>query len=309
MLRNVAVRVGLIAIGVLMSCVLVEVVLQIGAFYIRTTSDDGPSAWNSASAVRVLALGDSNTYGLYLADRAEAYPSVVETLWRQQRAPERPIEVINAGVPGTNSSRVRKDFQRLLEAFRPDVVTLMLGANDFWTEPVPLEDEALTLGNRLWSVSRLYRLFFMVRRTFQNEQAEVEFGNPDGYRPNRGTMQFGSSEFNLGWTNKSPNQVWQGKVTENLTAIAEIAGAVGVRTIFLTYPSTGRASYRWANHRIVAAAEALDVPLVESREVFSQSCGGAACDELFFPDQHPTALGHRLIAEALFDKLVIERTP
>ncbi|MCH7869942.1 MAG: SGNH/GDSL hydrolase family protein [Myxococcales bacterium] len=309
MLRKVVERLALVFIGLVLSCILTEVVLQIGGLYVRATSEAAASSWKSGSAVRVLALGDSNTYGLYLEDRDDAYPSVVQTLWRERHSPEPAIEVINAGVPGTNSSRVRRDIQRLLETFRPDVITLMVGANDYWTEPVPFHDESLTLGNRLWEYSRLYRLFYMLRRTLENYEVQIEFDDPEGYRPNRGTIHFGSNRFDLGWTKQKDqaSQVWIDQLTENLTSIADLAETLGVHTILLTYPSPSRASYLWANDRIIAVAEKLEVLLVDSRSVFMRNCAQAACGNLLYTDHHPTAQGHRLIAEALLDQLLIDR--
>ena len=56
----------------------------------------------------MLALGDSNTYGLWV-EPAESYPAVFERRWNADPA-RRPIEVLNLGFPGTNASMVRRDI-------------------------------------------------------------------------------------------------------------------------------------------------------------------------------------------------------
>jgi lysophospholipase L1-like esterase len=56
-----------------------------------------------ASNLRVLCLGDSNTYGVWL-ERSQACPQQLEAVWNQRVASPR-LEVLNLGVPGTNSSR------------------------------------------------------------------------------------------------------------------------------------------------------------------------------------------------------------
>src|SRR2546422_967854 len=81
-----------------------------------------------------------------------------------------PIEVMNLGFPGTNSSHIRNALPKLLSMFHPDVVTVMVGGNDWWTAPEPMADAPGTrarLDTFLWRVSRLYRLLYMLRRSSQ----------------------------------------------------------------------------------------------------------------------------------------------
>src|SRR5262249_49751859 len=117
---------------------------------------------------RIVTIGDSNTYGVWLTDRSQAYPSVLEELWNATPGAP-PLEVINLGYPGTNSSVARNILREALVELRPDLVTVMIGTNDWWTVVVPLQvpDWRTTLWNRLWRWSRVYRLLFMIRRAHQ----------------------------------------------------------------------------------------------------------------------------------------------
>ena len=45
--------------------------------------------------------------------------------------------MINLGFPGNNSSKILRALPRILQELRPDVVTVMVGTNDWWTEPEP----------------------------------------------------------------------------------------------------------------------------------------------------------------------------
>src|SRR5205085_2121223 len=97
----------------------------------------------------ILTLGDSNTYGLYVPAE-DAYPRVLERLWNAHR-PDEPIEVLDFAFPGMNSSRLRRLFPGLVEAVRPDLVLVMIGANDVWTVPEPTADEpGATATQLLW---------------------------------------------------------------------------------------------------------------------------------------------------------------
>jgi hypothetical protein len=100
-----------------------EALLQVAALAVHLGGGPTQAAWLTGNR-RVLCLGDSNTYGLYLADRAQAYPQTFEALWNERVVSPR-IEVLNLGYPGTNSSRLRRDLPRMLETFAPDVVVLM----------------------------------------------------------------------------------------------------------------------------------------------------------------------------------------
>jgi lysophospholipase L1-like esterase len=130
-LRTLLTRLGLIGTGVLLSLILSEGLLQTGAWIVRLRTAPEP-IWTGTNR-HVLCLGDSNTYGLFL-ERSEAYPAVLQQLWN-----ERPslgtAEILNLGVPGTNSSKLRSLIDRILWALAPDTVLIMIGANDAWTMP------------------------------------------------------------------------------------------------------------------------------------------------------------------------------
>jgi lysophospholipase L1-like esterase len=77
-------------------------------------------------AQRVLALGDSFTYGHGVQDD-ETYPAVVETLLRTRG---HDVEVLNAGVPGYNTDQSYTYALRDGLALEPDVVLLGIHSSD-----------------------------------------------------------------------------------------------------------------------------------------------------------------------------------
>ena len=125
-------RIGLIGIGLALTIVGLEVALQLGAAVVRI-AHESPRAVKDPNRFRILCLGDSNTYGVYL-ERHESYPAQLERELAALR-PNQPVEVVNLGTPGLSSSRVIRRFPELLETLAPDLVIVLLGVNDLWTDP------------------------------------------------------------------------------------------------------------------------------------------------------------------------------
>jgi lysophospholipase L1-like esterase len=89
----------------------------------------GPEVDPSHARPRVLAIGDSCTFGTALGEQYP-YPRVVE---RALGAAGRPVEVINAGVEGYGPKNVLlriEEFERL----EPEVTTIYLGWNALFAE-------------------------------------------------------------------------------------------------------------------------------------------------------------------------------
>jgi lysophospholipase L1-like esterase len=147
----------------------IELLLQLGALIVAATGRDIPTGWSTKNT-HVLALGDSNTFGIYLEEE-DSYPAQLEKLWNG-RHPDNMIEVVNLGYPGTNSFRVADTIEEVVTAFKPDVVLLTVGVNDMFTASEFVEANAeagsdaaawapLTLLRRY---SRLYKLVYMTKQ-------------------------------------------------------------------------------------------------------------------------------------------------
>lgn len=75
---------------------------------------------------RIIALGDSLTYGYGIAEQ-DAYPKVLERLLNDTFR----IEVLNLGVAGAQSGNIRNTLRRKLPALQPDLVLYGVCLNDF----------------------------------------------------------------------------------------------------------------------------------------------------------------------------------
>lgn len=93
-----------------------------------------PAAGSCAEQNVVLCVGDSGTFGVGSSDPAKhAYPAVLQTLLQERT--KRDWTVINCGSPGNNSRDVLRQLPAQCAEFRPRVVCVSVGANDFWTCP------------------------------------------------------------------------------------------------------------------------------------------------------------------------------
>lgn len=79
---------------------------------------------------RVVALGASTTYGIYV-EPAETYAAVLEA---RLRAAGRRVEVVNAGVPGWVSTESARSLESRILPLEPDLVVVYHGRNDVFAQ-------------------------------------------------------------------------------------------------------------------------------------------------------------------------------
>lgn len=304
--RRIGQRVALAALGLLLGVCALEAALQVGALLLWVTGRPEPSAWGTGRR-RVLCLGDSNTYGLYLADRNDAYPQQLERMWNasSERAP---IEVLNLGYPGTNSSKLLHDLPRMLETFRPDVVLMMVGSNDFWTAPVPA-DAAPTFPRRVVQLierySRVYQLSHMLGRAFDHRQLQIDYPvTVNGGAA--GTARYGDVEIPMGWQpgrKRGPETYVE--LEANLRRLADMVRTYGAEPIFVTYASEAW-NYGDANRAMRKAAAAGRLRVIDVAAPFAAACPSEPCPDWLYKDHHPTARGYGVIAGELVRRLDAE---
>jgi lysophospholipase L1-like esterase len=291
-------RVGLVLFGLLATVVALEVGLQAAAFFVRSTTDRPEAVAWSAGSVRVLCLGDSNTFGLHL-EREQAYPPRLQELWNASSAPPE-LDVVNFGYPGTSSSRLLSNLDSILETFVPSVVVLMVGVNDYWTGPTDVTDRPVPLWKRY---SRLYRLYLIVRAAPKGSPVEP-LEDPDRVLgSHRDRLRVGEREFDVRQEPADPGRLAsRSPLPTNLRLLVDRSRERGVEVHLMTYPARTRL-YEMANPVIRKFARESNTPLVDLEAVFGKRCSSAECPEFLFGDNHPNAAGAELIAETVRDHL------
>ncbi len=98
---------------------------------------------------RIFALGESSTFGWKGAVSHEhAWPALLEAKLRSAY-PGRPIEVVNAGVPGYTSIEQRINFMLRISRLQPDAILIYHGNNDLNWSWVPDVETKLVYGRGL----------------------------------------------------------------------------------------------------------------------------------------------------------------
>ena len=266
-----------------------------------------------AGEIRILALGDSVTYGLWACGhlkfcRDQPYPEALEVRLRTRTGSTR-FEVIDAGVYGYSTLQGYRYYQTYLGGLGADVVTAMFGWNDHGVllgaegaefRSSPLRDVA-GAARRLASYRTLAGVLALLQLPAQPAKPVI----PAVYRPR---VELDDFAFNL-------------------TALVETVRARGARPVLITEPvgplsepyRTGEVMQTWAlnslpdyetyvaiharyNDRMREVARRLGVPLVDADAEFDQR--GKA--DLFSPYDivHPNHAGHALIAELIDQRLV-----
>jgi lysophospholipase L1-like esterase len=297
-MRDLLSRLALALFGIVVGVLAVELVLQLGALALRPTPGlPGPSR----GGLRVLCLGDSNTYGVYVS-RDATWPRQLDALWRAAgRQPD--LEVVNVGVPGASASRLVRELPTMLATFAPDLALAMIGVNDFWTLPATQDDP--DAGARfltwLWQHSRLYRLYRS--RAARDLVAEVELGATEPARRGQAELRAGGRIFEMSWR-RAPGrgESAASQLAGNLRSLAREAREQGVPLIFVTYASDAKL-YAKANLALRGAARETSTPLIEVSEVFRRRCPDPSCPELLMPDGHPKRRGYSLLAETIAARL------
>jgi lysophospholipase L1-like esterase len=105
---------------------------------VNTTNSEGFNSTREydiskpAGVFRIVALGDSFTYGLHV-NTDDSWPNVLESMLNTRRvcAQKVSFEVLNTGVPGYDIPYEVENFRRHGGSYQPDLVIWMLLDNDF----------------------------------------------------------------------------------------------------------------------------------------------------------------------------------
>jgi hypothetical protein len=231
--------------------IFLEVVLQ--AARLATSSREGPAALAHPGAPVILCVGDSHTYG-YLLPPQDSYPARL-----QARLDRRGLSasVVNAGVPGMNSSQMRRRLPELLARYHPALVIIQSGSNNDWnrrdTVWSDLADGSATPGPGAWLARAQYlvgdrlrtvKLFsYLWNRGLRRPLPKEVDRDREGkvfFHEYRGKPEAGS------WDSVA---VVSDRTRRDLGAMVKLAQAAGARVLFINYVGQPVGDMGLANER------------------------------------------------------------
>lgn len=252
----------------------------------------GPGPSSSEGRLRVLALGDSSTYGYGLVE-AQAWPRLLEVELRTRGLP---VDVVNGGVIGYTVVQGRVRFEELAPTLRPHVVLLAFGAvNEHFGAPGGVRDsQRVALWSRRipWS-DRLRRESALVQLAADlilggEARQQAEEG------PRRPRDAWGALDYQ-GERRVSP--------AEFVAELRDLCGAVrqvGAEPVLVSMPR--RADFE-ARKPVLASYTAAVEQVSKEANVACVDARGALATwparEAYLPNDrvHPTSAGHARIAE------------
>ena len=196
-------------------------------------------------------------------------------------------------------------YAEFIEVFAPDVVLVMIGVNDFWTQPIAFPDQRADTGPLAYAKrhSRLYKgLYILFRRSGADALEIVDAADSTNER-GEGTIRAGGRELPLGWKTEigKPEKV-EAELRDNLRKLAALSKLSSAQLILMTYPGRFR-YYSLANPAIRSIAHESGIPLIDLEREFGPLCPEFLCPQWLYQDQHPKEVGYRLVAETIVSQL------
>lgn len=306
---------GAALIGIVGAALLVELVLQAASLVVA--GDPAARLTTAADRIVVLCAGDSHTWGL-----GKGYPAALAKRLGER---SRRYQVVNLGVPGSNTAELRRRFPGWLDTFQPAVVVVWSGVNnlsnrtdtDVWERqagvaPLPLWQRVVET-SRLWRFVRWWRHQAALERALPKEG--VLFA-PALYRdPNDSTTTFRRElpggmdlqEHEHRRDELAPEEVV--RVTAlDVAWLAKTARARGIPMVVVTYPIP-YAGFVPVNEGIERGATEAGIPVVHSSDAVKRLVareGQEIAPKLVDPSIHPTQILYDEVG-ALILELLDER--
>ena len=164
-MKIITVKLFTILISFLVCFLLIEASLQIAAKFVYDENNIYVSTANTRP-IYILAIGESTT----LLGGESSYPSILQDLLDNTFGSNK-FKVINAGIAGTNTTRILANLPANLKKYNPQIVLSMIGINDRWGLPME-KYPILTWAENRFRVVRLLKYAYLNLFYSNNVKAE-----------------------------------------------------------------------------------------------------------------------------------------
>ncbi|MFY9345614.1 MAG: GDSL-type esterase/lipase family protein [Planctomycetota bacterium] len=191
------------------SLLLLELVLQASSLVVWLLQP-APAQPTIESGQSIVCVGDSWTHGIGASDASTtSYPAVLQELLRARTG--QPWTVANCGQSGQNSRDVLERLPGQLQEYRPRLLCVLVGQNDFWSRPELVADaaEIATVDHRSYRFRwRLPRLFAWVAGKFTGAGQAGVAAAPGSARSGEAWQKRPFKEENPYWKSEPADWPW-----------------------------------------------------------------------------------------------------
>jgi len=268
---------GLILLGSIGLVLAAEAVLQAASLLVG----DRAGHWRPGASVRILAIGDSHTYGSSIAGD-QSYPAQLQRLL-DEGAPGR-YSVINLGIPGMSTTQVRRRLPANVARYGPDIVLVWCGANNVWNSSefegadvgAATQLDALALRSRLYRLLRVWQhgraieasIDASVRSDGVRQEIERPDWQPDG--EGRGATwkirHAGGVETIRSYHDPARDREDLGsRAYEDFKAMSRWLRAAGAQLVMVRYPIARVWPFKEPNEAMERVAREDGVPIIDTK--------------------------------------------
>lgn len=283
----------------------------------------GPEVEPKPGAFRVLALGDSFTFGVG-ASQEESYPSRLQEILRSRG---KNAQVLNAGAPGFGVPDAVAWYQRWGRPLNPDAVILAVFVGNDFQDAAPSMPKAMAVdgalviqGEKTRGLSRWLHyhshLYALLKGSALGGMARRALGRPEPLD----TRQL-RQEMELYSKGELPAEIREGAAATEKAAAELARSAGGTRIVAVIVPSLiqvdparwdaslerfGLDPAHYDHHRPNRLLREIfgrhGISILDLTEPFAEAIGRG--ESIYLPiDQHLTPAGYRLMAEKVAAEL------
>lgn len=259
---------------------------------VRTNSvgirDSEYTSWPHSNVYRILALGDSQTFGNGL-DLADTWPKQLETMLNGSGERVK-FEVLNCGLPASDTWQHEIIFNRMLANYHPDAVVLAFYVNDV------VQRNFLSPKQKLAASSLRTRIVFILKRSALLLTLRDALNSVLNKNYSSSTHQ---EDIAPGHTNEKG---WQ-QVEFSISQIKKTSDKNNLLFLLVSLPRRdqvdGRLSENYYNQRLQLIAEKYKIPFINILEPLMLSYEEYG-KNLFIPwDGHNSKITNRILAEQI----------
>jgi hypothetical protein len=252
-----------------------------------------------AGIKRVVALGDSQTFGNGLTI-ADTWPKQLESKLNDRYGHGR-WQVLNCGIPGTDTWQHEVILKRMMDAYKPDLAILAFYVNDVTDrhnlEPRDVLAATNTFGKRLAYLLKESALLLFIRDAIASVQQR--------FRPSRGFEI--EQAIVTGAVHPAVEKGWR-QADHSLAAMKATINQRGAAFLVVILPRrdqvSGRQPSRGYQNRLREILERHGIPHVDALGTM-QLAYSEYGRSMFIPwDGHHSAIANRVIADELTDFLL-----